>query len=106
MSSDVNLLRIQIGPGDLRIRENLVDLIRNILNKLFTVENIDQASITEIFHIQGIGAAKVRQIKAALEVSKKMSSKTFKKNNWNKHVIVNIIIGRNGFFSFADEGLL
>ena len=66
MSSDVNLLRILIGSGDRRTRENLVDLIREILNKLFTVENIDQASITEIFHIQGISAAKVRRIKIGL----------------------------------------
>ena len=49
---------------------------RDLLNKFGTFENIDQASITEICQIQGIGSAKAAQIKAALEVSKRMSAKT------------------------------
>ena len=43
-------------------------------------ENIDQASITKICQIQGIGAAKAAQIKAALEVGKRMAAKTSGKN--------------------------
>jgi DNA repair protein RadC len=79
MSSDAHLFGILIGSGDRRERENAVDLSRDLLNKFLTLENIDQASITQICHIQGIGAAKAQQIKAALEVSKKMPSKPSKK---------------------------
>ena len=50
-----------------------------MLNKFLTLKNIDQVSITEICHIQGISAAKAQQIKVALEVGKKMSSKPSKK---------------------------
>ena len=46
---------------------------RDLLNKFGTFENIDQASITEICQIQEIGAAKAAQIKAALEVGKRMA---------------------------------
>ena len=51
----------------------MVDLSPNLLNKFGTFENIDQASITEICQIQEIGAAKAAQIKAALEVGKRMA---------------------------------
>ena len=70
------LLGILIGSGYRRARKNAVDLSRDLLNKFGTFENIDQASITEIFQIQGIGAAKAAQIKAALEVVKRMATKT------------------------------
>jgi hypothetical protein len=43
------------------------------------LENIDQASITEICHIQGKDAAKAQKIKAALEFRKRMPSKPEKK---------------------------
>ena len=79
MSSDVHLLGILIGFGDRRERENAVDLSRDVQNKFLILENIDQASITEICHIQGKDAAKAQQIKVALEVRKKMSSKPSKK---------------------------
>ena len=49
---------------------------RDLLNKFGTFENIDQASITEIYQIQGIGTAKAAQIKAALEVGKRMAAKS------------------------------
>jgi DNA repair protein RadC len=78
MSSNVNLFGILIGSGDRRARENAVDLITDVLNKFLTLKNIVQAFITGICHIQGIGAEKAPQIKAALEVGKKMSLKPSK----------------------------
>ena len=72
--SDAHLLGILIGSGDRRARKNTVDLSPNLLNKFGTFENIDQACITEIYQIQGIGAAKTAQIKAALEVGKRMAA--------------------------------
>ena len=74
--SDAHLLGILIGSGDRRARRNALDLSHDLLNKFGSFENIDQASITEIYQIQGIGAAKTAQIKAALEVGKRMAAKT------------------------------
>ncbi len=74
--SDAHLLGILIGSGDRCTRKNAVDLSRDLLNKFGTLENIDQASITEICQIKGIGPAKAAQIKAALEVGKRMVAKT------------------------------
>jgi DNA repair protein RadC len=74
--SGAHLLGILIGSGDRRAIKNTVDLSRDLLNKFGFFENIDQASITEIYQIQGIGAAKAAQIKAALEVGKRMAAKT------------------------------
>jgi DNA repair protein RadC len=53
-----------------------VDLSRNLLNKFGTFKNIDQTSITEICQIQGIVTANAAQIKAALEVSKRLAAKS------------------------------
>jgi len=74
--SDAHLLGILIGSGDRRARKNAVDLSRDLLNEFGTLESIDQAPITEICQIKGIGAAKAAQIKAALEVGKRMAAKT------------------------------
>ena len=49
---------------------------RDLLNKFETLESIDQASITKICQIQGIGPVKAAQIKAALEVGNRMAPKT------------------------------
>ncbi len=74
--SDAHLLGILIGSGDRRAKKNAVDLSRDLLNKFGTLESIDQASVTEICQIKGIGSAKAAQIKAALEVGKRMAAKT------------------------------
>lgn len=74
--SDAHLLGILIGSGDRRAKKNAVDLSRDLLKKFGSLENIDQASITEICQIKGIGTAKAAQIKAALEVGKRMAAKS------------------------------
>jgi len=74
--SDAHLLGILIGSGDRQAKKNAVDLSRDLLKKFGSLENIDQASITEICQTKGIGTAKAAQIKAALEVGKRMAAKT------------------------------
>jgi DNA repair protein RadC len=93
MSSDVYLLGILIGSGYRRARENALDLSRDVLNKFLTLENIDQASMTETCQIQGIFSAKAARYKRPWKFAKEGSQNL-------------IIIGSNDFFSFADEGLL
>lgn len=73
--SDAHLLGILIGSGDRRSKKNAVDLSRDLLSAFGNLENLDQATVTEMCQIKGIGAAKAAQIKAALEVGKRMASK-------------------------------
>ena len=74
--SDAHLLGILIGSGDRRSKKNAVDLSRDLLKVFGSLENIDQATVNEICQVKGIGSAKAAQIKAALEVGKRMSSKS------------------------------
>ena len=74
--SDAHLLGILIGSGDRTAKKNAVDLSRDLLNKFNDFNKIDQASITELCQVKGIGFAKAAQIKAALEVGKRMSSQS------------------------------
>ena len=55
-------------------KKNAVDLSRDLLNEFGTLENLDQATVTEMCQVKGIGPAKAAQIKAALEVGKRMAS--------------------------------
>jgi len=74
--SDASLLGILIGSGDRTAKKNAVDLSRDLLNRFHGFYKIDQASITELCKVKGIGLAKAAQIKAALEVGKRMSSQS------------------------------
>ena len=70
--SDAHLLGILIGSGSAARKKNAVDLSRDLLNAFGTLENLDQATVTEMCQVKGIGSAKAAQIKAALEVGKRM----------------------------------
>ncbi|MCH8156498.1 MAG: DNA repair protein RadC [Nitrospinae bacterium] len=72
--SDAQLLGILIGSGDRSSKKNALDLSRDILKMFGNFQQIDQASVTELCAIKGIGLAKAAQIKAALEVGKRMSA--------------------------------
>ena len=53
--------------------ESAEELGRKLLNKFKTLRGIDLAPISEICKIEGIGTAKSAQIKAALELGKRLS---------------------------------
>jgi DNA repair protein RadC len=72
--SDASLLGILIGSGDRTANKNAIDLSRDLLNMFNDFYSIDQATVTELCKVKGIGLAKAAQIKAALEVGKRMSS--------------------------------
>jgi len=72
--SDAQLLGILIGSGDRRQRKNALDLSRDLLKLFGNFYKLDLASVSELCQIKGIGAAKAAQIKAALEVGKRMAS--------------------------------
>jgi DNA repair protein RadC len=51
-----------------------VDLSQELLITFGTLENLNQATVTEMCQIKDIGAAKATQIKAPLEVEKRIAS--------------------------------
>ena len=72
--SEANLLGILIGSGDAKSKKNAIDLSRELIKKFGDLGKIDGASIKELCSIQGIGPAKAVQIKAALELGKRLAS--------------------------------
>jgi len=74
--SDAQLMGILIGSGDRQSQKSAVDLGRDLLRSFGNLYNLERASITELCEVKGIGPAKATQIKAALEVGKRMSAQT------------------------------
>ncbi len=72
--SDAHLLGIIIGSGDRVSKKNAVDLSRDLLRIFGDFQRLDAVSIHELCAVKGIGAAKAAQIKAALEMGKRMAS--------------------------------
>jgi DNA repair protein RadC len=73
--SDAHLLGILIGSGDKQSNKNAVDLAFDLLSKFGGLQHIDTATIHEICQIKGIGPAKAAQIKAALEIGKRLTAR-------------------------------
>jgi len=72
--SDAQLLAILIGSGSSGANKSAVDICRDLLKVFGNLSNLDRASIHELCKVKGIGLAKAAQIKAALEVGKRMAS--------------------------------
>ncbi|MDZ7332441.1 MAG: DNA repair protein RadC [candidate division KSB1 bacterium] len=73
---DAELLAIILRTGDKE--HSAVDLARILLNKYGTFRGLDARSIQELCEIQGIGQTKAVQIKAALEIGKRMAAEQVK----------------------------
>ena len=73
--SDAHLLGILIGSGDKQSKKNAVDLALDLLNKFGGLQELDSATINEMCQIKGIGPAKAVQVKAALEIGKRLTAK-------------------------------
>ena len=61
-----------LGVGAQKI--NAVDSSQNLLSAFGTLENLNQATSTEMCQIKAIGASKAAQTKAPLKVGKRMAS--------------------------------
>ena len=72
--SNTHLWGIQIGSR-CRRSKILGGFESGIAYEFGTLENLNQATVTEICQIKDIGAAKATQIKAPLEVEKRIASK-------------------------------
>ncbi|MFZ5518446.1 MAG: RadC family protein [Candidatus Zhuqueibacterota bacterium] len=69
---DAELLAILLRVG--RAQESAVDMARNLLNRFDGFRGLNSRSVSELCQINGIGPAKAAQIKAALEIGKRMTS--------------------------------
>lgn len=72
--SNAHLLGIILGSGDSRGNKNAVDLSRDLLKVFGGFYEMDHASVNELCQIRGIGTAKAVQIKAAMELGKRMAA--------------------------------
>ena len=73
---DVELLAILIRVGSLE--ESAIDLARKLMNKFGGFRGLDAKSVSELCEINGIGTAKAAQIKAAIEIGKRMIAEKVK----------------------------
>ncbi len=69
--SDSQLLAIILRTGN-STKSNAIDLARILLEHYGNFRALDSASISELCTIEGIGMAKAAQIKAALEIGKRL----------------------------------
>ncbi len=72
--SDAQLVGVVISTGDQRSKKNAVDLGRDLIQKFGNFYHVDGASVPEITAVKGFGNAKAAQVKAALEMGKRMMS--------------------------------
>ncbi len=70
--SDGQILAIILGSGDSTSNMSAVDLARFMLNTLGSFKAMDTASVSELCQIKGVGTAKASQIKAAIELGKRL----------------------------------
>jgi len=73
---DAELLAIILRVGG--VEDTAIDLARIILNKFGSFRGLDAKSVGELCEINGVGPAKAAQIKAALEMGKRMTSEQIK----------------------------
>jgi DNA repair protein RadC len=72
--SETELLAIILRNGNASTGESAIDHARLLLNQFGGLKGIDDASVSELATIKGIGPAKVAEIKACLEIAKRLGS--------------------------------
>jgi len=73
---DAELLAIILRTGGME--DTVIDLARILLKKCGNFRGLDAKSIGELCEVNGIGPAKAAQVKAALEIGKRMASEQVK----------------------------
>ena len=72
--SEAELLAIVLRNGHASTGESAMDHARVLLGQFGGLQGIDAASVSELSTVKGIGPAKVAQIKASLEIGRRMGS--------------------------------
>ena len=73
---DAELLAILLRVGG--VEDSAIDLARNLLNRFGGFRGLDSKSVSELCEINGIGPAKAAQVKAAIEIGKRMVAEKVK----------------------------
>lgn len=72
--SETELLAIILRNGNASTGESAIDHARLLLNQFGGLKGIDDAAASEISAVKGIGPAKVAQLKACLEIGRRIGS--------------------------------
>src|SRR5688500_14340871 len=72
--SEAELLAIILRNGNASTGKSALDHARGLLNDFGGLKGIEDASVGEIASVKGIGPAKVAQIKACLEIARRVGS--------------------------------
>ena len=70
--SETELLALLLRTGNASTGESAVDQARLLLNRFQSLKGIDDASIQELSAIKGIGPAKSAEIKACMEIARRL----------------------------------
>lgn len=73
--SNAQLLAIILRTGS--GKKGVLDLSIGLLERFETLRDIDSASISDLLSIDGLGIAKIAQIKAAFELGKRLMAESF-----------------------------
>jgi DNA repair protein RadC len=72
--SDAELLAILLGVGHASMGETALDQARGLLGRLGSLRRLERATTRQLRLVPGIGAAKAAQLKAAVELGKRLAS--------------------------------
>lgn len=72
--SETELLAIILRSGDAASGHSAIDHARLMLQQFGGLKGIDEAAVSELCAIKGIGPAKAAQVKACLEIGKRLGS--------------------------------
>ena len=72
--TDTELLAIILRVGNASTKESAVDHARHLLRQFGGLKGIEETSVTELRKVAGIGPAKIAQIKACLEIARRLGN--------------------------------
>jgi DNA repair protein RadC len=72
--TDTELLAIILRVGNASTRESAIDHARKLLSRFGGFKGIDEAGASELSSVKGIGPAKTAQIKACLEIARRLGN--------------------------------
>ena len=76
--TEAELLAIILRTGNASTKETALDHARALLKRFKGLQGLDEASPKELGFIKGIGSAKLAQLKASLEMGRRMGRETWK----------------------------
>lgn len=75
--TDTELLAIVLRNGNASTGETAIDQARALLDKFQSLTGIDQAAVAELTSVKGIGPAKAAQLKASLEIARRITARSW-----------------------------